>query len=221
MSELYSVIGSSTYKNLLADPQGADLIGVPVEPGNGELAAGTVLYRKSNGLWAPAATAQMSTSYQLIVLKEDVDTGVTVGAEAVAEDAAAYRAGRFVDGAVKYYNTSASEYQAVGAAEKLVLRLFGIVFNVTEAAAAFDNGSYTITYKANNATSEEDVVAVKLAGETYTVLNNSDSSLSFTAPATKSFSKWNTKADGTGTDYAAAATYSTDADLKLYAVWAS
>lgn len=220
MSELYSVIGSSTYKNLLADPQGADLIGVPVEPGNGELAAGTVLYRKSNGLWAPAATAQMSTSYQLIVLKEDVDTGATVGAEAVAEDAAAYRAGRFVDGAVKYYNTSASEYQAIDAAGKLVLRHFGIVFNVTEAAAAFDNGSYTITYKANNATSEEDVVAVKLAGETYTVLNNSDSSLSFTAPATKSFSKWNTKADGTGTDYAASATYSTDADLVLYAVWA-
>lgn len=220
MSELYSVIGSSTYKNLLADPQGADLISVPVEPGNGELAAGTVLYRKSNGLWAPAATAQMSTSYQLIVLKEDVDTGATVGAEAVAEDAAAYRAGRFVDGAVKYYNTSASEYQAVGAAEKLVLRLFGIVFNVTDSASEFDNGAYTITYKANNATSEEDVVAVKLAGETYTVLNNSDSSLSFTAPATKSFSKWNTKADGTGTDYAASATYSTDADLVLYAVWA-
>lgn len=221
MSELYKVIGTSGYSNLLADPQGADLISVPCEPGNGELKTGTLLYRKSNGLWAPAATSQVSTSYQLAVLKEDIDTGASVGVGAVAEDAAVYRAGRFIDGAVIYYNTSASEYQAIDAAGKLVLRHFGIVFNVTEAAAAFDNGSYTITYVANNGTTEANVVKPKIAGEDYTVLNNSDSSLSFTAPATKSFSKWNTKADGSGTDYAASATYSTDADLKLYAVWAS
>ena len=36
----------------------------------------------------------------------------------------------------------------------------------------------------------------------------------------ESFSKWNTKADGSGTDYAAAASYTADADLTLYAVWA-
>lgn len=33
------------------------------------------------------------------------------------------------------------------------------------------------------------------------------------------FSKWNTKSDGTGTNYSAGATYSTDADLTLYAIW--
>lgn len=33
------------------------------------------------------------------------------------------------------------------------------------------------------------------------------------------FSKWNTKSDGSGTSYNAGATYSTDADLTLYAVW--
>lgn len=33
------------------------------------------------------------------------------------------------------------------------------------------------------------------------------------------FSKWNTKSDGSGTNYNAGATYSTDADLTLYAIW--
>lgn len=33
------------------------------------------------------------------------------------------------------------------------------------------------------------------------------------------FSKWNTKNDGSGTSYNAGATYSTDADLTLYAIW--
>lgn len=33
------------------------------------------------------------------------------------------------------------------------------------------------------------------------------------------FSKWNTKSDGTGTSYNAGATYSIDADLTLYAIW--
>ena len=33
------------------------------------------------------------------------------------------------------------------------------------------------------------------------------------------FSKWNTKSDGSGTNYSAGATYTTDADLTLYAIW--
>lgn len=33
------------------------------------------------------------------------------------------------------------------------------------------------------------------------------------------FSKWNTKSDGSGTSYNSGATYSTDADLTLYAIW--
>jgi len=216
MSDLYKVIGTKSYANLLADPLGADVIAVPLEPGNGELDAGALLYRKANGLYAPAGTSQISTSYNLVVLKEAVDTG-SVGVGVVAENGAAYRAGIFIDGAVKLSSGTLT------AAHKIVLRMQGIKFDPDETAASFDNGSYTITYVANNAVTpaEADVVDVKIAGADYTVLNNSDSKLSFTAPATKSFSKWNTAADGSGTDYAAAATYSTDADLKLYAVWAT
>lgn len=45
--------------------------------------------------------------------------------------------------------------------------------------------------------------------------------LSTTTPTRNgfTFSKWNTKSDGTGTSYNSGATYSTDADLTLYAIW--
>ena len=224
MSNLYGIIGQSTPEHLLADPLNGHPIAVPMEPGNGKVARGMLVYRKSSGLWAPAGTSQISTSYALAVLNEEIDTGASVSANSVAENAAAYQTGRFIDGKVKYDNSGTPTN--VTAAHKVTLGLHGIFFDQSvESAPELDNGAYTITYKANNGltgdSAEADVVAVKLAGASYTILNNSDSSLGFTAPATKSFSKWNTKADGTGTDYAAAATYSTDADLTLYAVWAS
>ena len=136
MSEMYSTIGSRAYSNLLADPQGADLISIPCEPGNGDVAAGTVMYRKSSGLYAPAATAQVTASNQLVVRKEDVATGAAPGSgkTATAEDAAAYRAGCFVDGAVKL-----AAGAAVTAAHKVILRGQNIVFDVKETTGTFDN----------------------------------------------------------------------------------
>lgn len=219
MADLYKTIGQKTEKNLLADPN-AEKIVVPLLPGQGELSAGTLIYRDSTGYWKPAATSQVSTSYELAVLGEDIDTGSDDAA--VAEDAVAYRAGRFVYANVVYYNTSASRYDNVTDAMKLALRLEGIKFDKATLDGEFDNGTVKITYVANNGAdpAEADVVIEAQAGTTYTILNNSDSKLGFTAPDTKSFSKWNTRANGSGTDYSAAGTYTANADLTLYAVWA-
>ena len=136
MSELYNVVGTSEYDQLLADPQGADVISIPCEPGNGDIKRGTVMYRKSSGLWAPAASANVTTSNMLAVINEAVATGTAPasGVTAVAEDAAAYRAGIFVEGRVKLASDA-----ALTAAHKVVLRLQGIVFDQKESNGTFTN----------------------------------------------------------------------------------
>lgn len=217
VKSLYRTIGTSNPTLLFASADNIDAISVPLLPEAGTYTPGTLLYRMSSGFYAPAGASDVATSNMLAVLGEEV---VVDQGETVAPAVMAYRAGCFVDGAVKYDNSGTAT--AVTAAMKVVLRKQNIVFLPVMGGAEFDNGSYTITYVANNGASpaEEDVQISAVAGDTYTILNNSDSKLGFTAPATKSFSKWNTKADGTGTDYAAAASYTVAADLTLYAVWA-
>ena len=136
MSELYKKIGESGYDQLLADPQGADVIAVPCEPGNGDIKRGTILYRKASGLWAPAAAAQIVNTNQLVVLNEAVATGSAPesGKTVTAEDAAAYRAGRFIDGRV----TLAAD-AALTEAHKVILRQQGIVFDQKENTNTFTN----------------------------------------------------------------------------------
>lgn len=136
MSELYKKIGESGYDQLLADPQGADVIAVPCEPGNGDIKRGTILYRKASGLWAPAAAAQIVNTNQLVVLNEDVATGnaPASGTTVTAEDVAAYRAGRFIDGRV----TLAAD-AALTEAHKVILRQQGIVFDQKENTSTFTN----------------------------------------------------------------------------------
>lgn len=136
MSELYGVIGTRTYDQLLADPQGADVITIPCKPGNGAVKCGTIMYREATGLYSPAASEQIVNTNQLVVLNEDVDTGSAPasGTVAVAVDAAAYRAGRFADGRVKL-----AADVALTDAHKVILRMQNIVFDQMENTATFDN----------------------------------------------------------------------------------
>lgn len=211
METIFNVIGSKSYKNLLADPKGYDAIIVPVYPNASVLAAGTLLTRNSAGLWEPIASASIADNVELVVLMEDLPINDT----AIATDAAAARAGCFIDGVVKE-----SGGNAPTAAQKLILRKQGIVFKPDSEVGAFAN-SYTVTYKANGGTGD-DVVKTEIAGATHTVLANGGAGgTGFTAPAGKTFSKWNTAADGSGTDKAAASTITMTADVVLYAVWAS
>ncbi len=204
---MYRTIGTNTPAYLLADPQGADIIAIPMEPGNGTVKRGTVVYRKSSGMYAPAASANVATTNYLAILDEDVNTSADL---VIAEDARAYRAGRFIAGKVKLASDA-----DLTAAHIVVLRKQGIVFDqMVDTAPEFDNYRIVITYKANGGTGA-DVVVYTDVDSTYTIASNT-----FTAPTGKSFSKWNTKSDGTGTDYNAAASYTAEEDLTLYAIWA-
>lgn len=71
--------------------------------------------------------------------------------------------------------------------------------------------SFELSYDANTGTG----TIASQSGASVVVKN----STGLTAPANKAFSKWNTKADGTGTDYAPGDVIDLTDDLKLYAVW--
>jgi len=74
---------------------------------------------------------------------------------------------------------------------------------------------YKVTYKANGGTGADVVVDV-VSGQLYTVAGNT----AFTAPAGyKDFAGWNTKADGTGVQYAPGEQFTITGDIDLYAVW--
>ena len=87
----------------------------------------------------------------------------------------------------------------------------GYNVRVYSISLAFDSGStttYTITYDSNGGSGTmEDTVGA----------NPAVAACTFTAPSGKMFDKWNTQADGNGTDYAVDAT--PKADLDLFAIW--
>lgn len=83
-------------------------------------------------------------------------------------------------------------------------------------AAGTSTATYAVTYDKNGGTGTmTDSNSPYADGATVTALSNA-----FTPPDTKSFSKWNTQADGGGTDYSAGATFKITKDTTLYAIWA-
>jgi Listeria-Bacteroides repeat domain (List_Bact_rpt) len=78
--------------------------------------------------------------------------------------------------------------------------------------------TYDVTYNANGATSGAIPAAqLKVHGLNLTLAGNSGS----LAKTNYTFAGWNTVADGSGTTYAAGATYSANAAVTLYAQWAN
>ena len=128
---LYEVIGTNNPEYLLADPNGADKIAIPCKPGNGVITRGTVMYRGTDGMWLPAEAANAVDTNFLAVLDESVDTTANA---TVAEDAAAYRAGRLIAGKV-----TLKDGGALTDAVRLALRKQGIVFDQMESTDTFDN----------------------------------------------------------------------------------
>ena len=120
MENLFGTIGTVEPKYLLKSQGGEDAeakVAISVEPGNGIVPAGAVMYRKSGAFYAPAATANISAANNLVVLAQDVDSDASA---TVAAAAAAYRKGVFIAGKVLYLDSS--EYKAITAAHAVVLR---------------------------------------------------------------------------------------------------
>ena len=132
---LYDTIGERQYDNLLADERNAETIAINMEPGNGIVKRGTVVYRKATGFWAPAAAANAVITNQLAVMDETVNTaGIAGEGTTTAEVARAFRSGTFITGKV----TLAAD-AAVTVAVAAVLRTQGIVFDQMVGGETFDN----------------------------------------------------------------------------------
>lgn len=216
MSKMFSNVGAVSFDKFLANPVGAVIVGLPLKPGQGVLEIGTVIYKPTTavqGFWLAATTSELTSSYNLAILGETVDTDAE---PAASEDARCLISGQVIRSAVKLASGS-----ALTAGAELAMKHCGILLTADADGTIFDNGMVIVTYKANGGTGADVIDGTTVAGSSVTVKAGSI----FTAPATKSFSKWNTKADGSGTDYNAAATVATTAadgpfEITLYAIWA-
>ncbi|MBQ8507212.1 MAG: hypothetical protein IJ466_07285 [Clostridia bacterium] len=133
MSKMYDVIGSYKQGYLLADPQGADVIAISCEPGNGIVARGTVMYLKDGEMYAPASEAEAAGTHFLVVLDEETDTDADAE---IAETARAYRAGRLIASRVKLKDGA-----SLTAAVALALRQQGINLDQMVEAVPEESGS--------------------------------------------------------------------------------
>ena len=120
MENLFGTVATFEPKDLLASNFLTDAVAVSLEPGNGVIPAGAVLYRKSGVLYAPAAAANVIVTNNLVVLAAETDSGTGTVALAVK----AYRRAKFLAGKVTVKNGTA--YEAISAAQEVVLRMQGL-----------------------------------------------------------------------------------------------
>lgn len=133
---MYATIDKWEPEYLLSDPQGAQVIAIPCAPGNGTIQRGQIMKREANGMYAPAAAADIVSTNHLVILDEVVDTAANAE---IAADARAYRVGRMIESKLLLAGG-----ETLTAAHKLVLRQQGIITDVLmEDAAEFNNSTAT------------------------------------------------------------------------------
>lgn len=104
-----------------------------------------------------------------------------------------------------YYNAGATYPYAIGTGSSSSVRCW-----VKE--DAFPYATYSVTFNANGGTGAPSK-QTKTYGTALTLSSTKPTRTGYT------FKNWNTKADGTGTTYAAGASYTANAALTLYAIW--
>lgn len=170
MENLFGTIGTHEPSYLLASNVLTDAIGISVEPGNGKIPAGTVMYRKSGSvLYAPATSSDIVVTNNLVVLRDDVDSDLNAG---VAAAAAAYRKAVFIAGKVLYYNSG--DYDPITAAHAIVLRMQGLELSPmddwnADAVEADNRKALTVTVTAGSNGSASADKATAKKGETVTL----------------------------------------------------
>lgn len=143
MVNLYANLGTSPLDYLEAG--NGEAIAVSMEPGHGTVKRGTVLYRKTGVLYAPAAAANVVTDNSLVVLREDIDT------DASATTAAA--ASAYIKGDLLANQVVLSDDTNLTAAQAHVLRKQGLILkpfdDLTTEADIADN-SVTVSVTVSN-----------------------------------------------------------------------
>lgn len=131
---MYRTMGKFEPEYLLSDPSGAEPIAIPCAPGNGTIERGQIMKRGENGMYVPAAAADITNANSLVVIDEQVNTEEN---ETVAADARAYRAGKMLSSRLLLAGGG-----MLTAAHKLVLRQQGILTDhLMEDAPEFDNST--------------------------------------------------------------------------------
>lgn len=159
--ELYNKLGTLDPTYLLASGTGKR-IAISIDPMNGTVKRGTLMYRKENSvLYAPAAAENVIASNYLAVLGSDVDTDES---ETVAMSAMAYIEGEFISGKVLLKDGTAA-----GASLEPVLRAQGIIFkpmdNPISAAVEAQNAYANIRVDADIADDDGTALLGKVASD--------------------------------------------------------